>query len=79
MRFRARIQVGVVAGFLNNRESAIHRRRVLVRLNPGGAHPNLFYPQSFAGQRLAYAPDTRSAMHSIDTQYKFCHRFPYMD
>src|SRR5579862_8041148 len=71
--FARGIEVGAVAGFLNDGERAIDGGRILVRLNTRRSKANLFDVQSFACQRLAYPAYACAAVHPVNPQCEFRH------
>lgn len=75
-RLSSGIEMGAVAGLLNDRQCAIHRRWILVRRDAGRSHTNFLHVQTFASQRLAHPSNTRPAMHSVNMQCEFRHNSP---
>jgi hypothetical protein len=79
-RFVAGIKVSWVAGLCQRGKGTIHRQRILIGGNASRSHANFLDLQAVGpGESLAHPANTRTAMHSINTQCKFGHDFTCTD
>jgi hypothetical protein len=69
-----------IAGLCQRGEGAINRKRILIGGDASRAHANFFDLQAICpGEGLAHPANTRTAMHSLNTQCKFGHDFTCID
>jgi hypothetical protein len=69
-----------VAGLCQGREGAVHGQRILIGGKTSRSNANFLNLQAVgSGESLAHPANTRTAMHSFDTQCEFGHDFTCID